>query len=97
MGKNNSGLSERALNYIADSIQGYVDLVQISMILNDVTPEEYDKAMKTIKKTVKKLKKGDTKGIFDNEVLSHFADRIEIEAENYERKKESEYEDSVSW
>ena len=86
MGKNNSGLSKRALEYIAHSIEEYANLVDISMILNDVTPDEYDEAMKTIRKTIKKLKKGDTKGIFDKEVLEHFTDRIEASAEQYERR-----------
>ena len=45
---------------MAESLEEYLSVIENYVIINGLTEKEYDKAVETVKKLIKKLKKGDT-------------------------------------
>lgn len=73
-------LSQKALNYIADTLEEYVDLVELCILVDSVNSEEFDKSMKKIRKTIKKLREGKTEGILNPEKVAMYRELLENEA-----------------
>lgn len=66
-GKKNQGYDQDKLNEIADSLEKYSSEFDLFIIKDGMCKEEYKKAMKTIKKTIKKLRNGDGDAVFDKD------------------------------
>ena len=47
-------LSQKALDYIADTLEEYADLTELCILNDSASSEDFDKAMKKIRKTIKK-------------------------------------------
>lgn len=73
-------LSQKALDYIADTLEEYADLVELCILVDSVSSEEYDKSMKKTRKTIEKLRKGKTEGILDPKMVAIYQDQLENEA-----------------
>lgn len=73
-------LSQKALNYIADTLEEYVDLVELCILVDSANSEEFDKSMKKIRKTIKKLREGKTEGILNPEKVAMYRELLENEA-----------------
>lgn len=73
-------LSQEALDYIADTLEEYVDLVELCIIVDTTGSEEYEKSIKKLKKTIEKLRKGKTEGILDYKMVAMYRDHLESEA-----------------
>lgn len=83
-------LSKTAMDYVGDVLGEYLDHVEFCMLLDDGPPysnDEFWDAISELRKVVKKLKKGKSKGIFDNEMLDKCRDSIERDAERCHRKE----------
>lgn len=48
------------MKQMAESLEEYLSVIENYVIINGLTEKEYDKAVETVKKLIKKLKKGDT-------------------------------------
>ena len=48
------------MKQMAESLEEYLSVLENYVIINGLTEKEYDKAVETVKKLIKKLKKGDT-------------------------------------
>lgn len=48
------------MKLMAESLDEYLSVLENYVIINGLTEKEYDKAVETVKKLIKKLKKGDT-------------------------------------
>ena len=55
------------MDYIADSLESYLDIITSYVIIEGITEEEYEDAVKTVKKLIKKLRKGKGDDVFDKE------------------------------
>lgn len=73
-------LSQRGLDYIADSLEEYVDLVELCILVPATSSEDFDKSVKKVRKVIKKLREGKTEGILDPKEVATFKDCIENEA-----------------
>ena len=73
-------LSQKALDYIADTLEEYVDLVELCILVDSANSEEFDKSMKKIRKTIKKLREGKTEGILNPEKVAMYRELLENEA-----------------
>lgn len=73
-------LSQNALNYIADTLEEYVDLLELCILVDSATSEDYDKSVKKVRKTIKKLREGKTDGILDPKMVAMYRDHLESEA-----------------
>lgn len=73
-------LSQEALNYIADTLEEYIDLVELCIIVDTTSSEDYEKSVKKLRKTIKKLREGKTDGILDPKMVAMYRDHLENEA-----------------
>ena len=60
-------VSKKLLNFIADSLESYID-VREELLIYEISPEELEKQLKKGRKLVKKIRKGDM-SVFNEEVL----------------------------
>ena len=60
-------VSKKLLNFIADSLESYID-VREELLISGISPEELEKQLKKGRKLVKKIRKGDM-SVFNEEVL----------------------------
>lgn len=68
-------VSKKVLNFIADSIESYLDIRE-ELLISDTTPEELEKQLKKGRKLIKKIRKGDM-SVFNEDVLSEELPKIE--------------------
>lgn len=73
-------LSREALNYIADTLEEYVDLVELCILVDTTSSEDYEKSVKKLRKTIKKLRDGKTDDILDPKMVAMYRDHLENEA-----------------
>ena len=62
-------VSKKLLNFIADSLESYID-VREELLISEISPEELEKQLKKGRKLVKKIRKGDM-SVFNEEVLEN--------------------------
>lgn len=55
------------MNDMADNLENYLSIVDRYIIIEGLSKEEYDDAVKTVKKLIKKLRKGKGDDVFDEE------------------------------
>ena len=55
------------MNDMADNLENYLSIVDRYIIIEGLSKEEYDDAVKTVKKLIKKLRKGKGDVVFDEE------------------------------
>ena len=58
---------QKTMDCIADSLESYRDIITSYVIIEGITEEEYEDAVKTVKKLIKKLRKGKGDDVFDKE------------------------------
>lgn len=68
-------VSKKVLNFIADSIESYLDIRE-ELLISDTTSEELEKQLKKGRKLIKKIRKGDM-SVFNEDVLSEELPKIE--------------------
>lgn len=66
---NYDGDIRKMMKELADSIKGYIKYMEVYVIFEGVTEDEWKKNMKVAKKLIKKLKKGDP-SVFNIDVLN---------------------------
>jgi hypothetical protein len=52
---------------MAENLENYLDIIDNYVIIEGLSKEDYDQAVKTVKKLIKKLKKGKGDEVFDRE------------------------------
>jgi hypothetical protein len=52
---------------MAENLENYLDIIDNYVIIEGLSKEDYDQAVKTVKKLIKKLKKGKGDEVFDSE------------------------------
>ena len=58
---------QKVLDKMADSLKAYLDIITSYVIIEGITKDEYDESVKTVKKLIKKLRKGKGDEVFDKE------------------------------
>lgn len=58
---------QKVLDKMADSLEAYLDIITNYVIIEGITKDEYDESVKTVKKLIKKLRKGKGDEVFDKE------------------------------
>lgn len=58
---------QELMNKMANDLENYIELIDSYVIIEGITKEEYDESIKTVKKLIKKLKKGKGDEVFDKE------------------------------
>ena len=58
---------QKTMDYIADSLESYLDIITSYVIIEGITEEEYEDAVKTVKKLIKKFRKGKGDDVYDKE------------------------------
>ena len=58
---------QKVLDSMADSLESYLDIITSYVIIEGITKDEYDESVKTVRKLIKKLRKGKGDEVFDNE------------------------------
>ena len=61
----------------ADSLEQYLDQIQTKMILYGVTKEEQKEAEKTVRKLIKKLRKGKLDEVYDMDRYTEYMETYE--------------------
>lgn len=69
------GYDQRELDQIADCLEEYLTLYDRFIIREGVDEDRYKKAVKTIKKTIKKLRAGDGDAVFNQERYQELLER----------------------
>lgn len=59
--------NQKKLDMMANNLEEYLDLVENYIIIDGISEEEYKDAVKTVKKLIKKLRKGKGDEVFDKE------------------------------
>lgn len=57
--------NQKLMDKMADNLENYLEIVTNYVIIEGLTKEEYDSSVKTVKKLIKKLRKGKGDEIFD--------------------------------
>lgn len=55
------------MNKMADNLENYLEIIDQYVIIEGITKEEYDKAVKKINKLIKKLRQGKGDEVFNRE------------------------------
>lgn len=58
---------KKLMNNMADDLENYLDIIDSYIIIEGITEEEYEESMKTVRKLIKKLRKGKGDEVFDKE------------------------------
>ena len=58
---------QKVLDSMADSLESYLDIITSYVIIEGITKDEYDESVKTVRKLIKKLRKGKGDEVFDKE------------------------------
>ena len=58
---------KKLMKSMADNLENYLNIIDNYVIIEGITKEEYDDAVKKIKKLIKKLRKGKGDEVFDKE------------------------------
>ena len=58
---------KKLMKSMAENLENYLDLIENYIIIKGLTKDEYDNAVKTVRKLIKKLKKGKGDDVFDEE------------------------------
>lgn len=61
---------QKVLDSMADSLESYLDIITSYVIIEGITKDEYDESVKTVRKLIKKLRKGKGDEVFDKERYS---------------------------
>lgn len=64
--------TQKELDRIADSLEGYITILDQYMIIQGIDIDTYNESMVEIKTTIKNLRKGKTKKIFNKEKLEKY-------------------------
>lgn len=73
-------LSKEAAKFVADSVEEYVNLLELCIIINGPSAETFQNSIKHVRKTIKKIRKGKEEDVFDLEVLAEYRDMFESAA-----------------
>lgn len=65
------------MNKMADSIENYLYFFDTFIIKEDIDPKEYEEAVKTIKKLIKHLRKGNGDKVFDEKRYLEYLEKRE--------------------
>ena len=58
---------KKFMDKMADDLEKYIEILDQYVIIDGITQEEYDEAMKTTRKLIKKLRKGEGDKVFNKE------------------------------
>lgn len=58
---------KKMMKRMAEDLENYLEIIENYVIIDGLSKEEYDDAVKTVKKLIKKLKKGKGDEVFDKE------------------------------
>ena len=58
---------QKLMNAMADDLENYLDIVDRYVIIDGITEEEYNESVKTVKKLIKNLRKGNGDKVFNKE------------------------------
>ncbi len=58
---------KKLMKAMADNLENYLNIIDSYVIIEGITKDEYDDAVKTVKKLIKKLRKGKGDDVFDKE------------------------------
>ena len=58
---------QKWMNEIANDLENYLDIIDSYVIIEGITKDEYENAKNTVKKLIKKLRKGKGDDVFDKE------------------------------
>ena len=62
-------IDDKQMDKMADCFEEYLDIIQRYVIITGITEEEYDDAVKKVKKLIKHLRNHDDDKVFDKEAL----------------------------
>lgn len=68
---------KKLMKDMADNFESYVDIVENYVIIEGITKEEYEWAVKTVKKMIKHLKKGKGEKVFDEKAYAEYIERCD--------------------
>ena len=58
---------QKLMNAMADDLENYLDIIDRYVIIDGITEEEYNESVKTVKKLIKNLRKGNGDKVFNKE------------------------------
>ena len=58
---------KKLMNRMADDLENYIDIIESYIIIEGITEEEYEESLKTVRKLIKKLRKGMGDEVFDKD------------------------------
>ena len=58
---------KKIMKQMAKNFKGYIDIIDRYVIIDGISEEEYKESMKTVKKLIKHLKKGEGDKVFNKE------------------------------
>ena len=58
---------KKLMNNMADDLENYIDIIESYIIIEGITEEEYEESLKTVRKLIKKLRKGKGDEVFDKD------------------------------
>ena len=58
---------QKMMSAMADDLENYLDIVDRYVIIDGITEEEYNESVKTVKKLIKNLRKGNGDKVFNKE------------------------------
>lgn len=65
------------MNKMADNFESYLEIIENYVIIEGVSDEEYKKAVETVKKLIKHLRKGKGDKVFDKEAYIEYLEKQE--------------------
>lgn len=66
-GRDNMKYDKKLMNRMADDLENYIDIIESYIIIEGITEEEYEESLKTVRKLIKKLRKGKGDEVFDKD------------------------------
>ena len=82
-------IEQGLMNDVADTLENYLDIASNYLIIEDISYQEKERAMKIVKKAIKKLREGDPSAVWDSFDL--YSEEVLAWRESFQTRKKYGY------
>ena len=82
-------IEQGLMNDVADTLENYLDIASNYLIIEDISYQEKERAMKIVKKAIKKLREGDPSAVWDS--FDRYSEEVLAWRESFQTRKKYGY------
>lgn len=82
-------IEQGLMNDVADTLENYLEIASNYLIIEDISYQEKERAMKIVKKAIKKLREGDPSAVWDS--FDRYSEEVLAWRESFQTRKKYGY------